>query len=224
MDWKTFNEQITPKCIGDIVYADAEVKQTIADIASGAKPFPQSGKNGILLYGVPGTGKSALAGLLPDAMELGRGGSTSYQRLYRIAPGNNGAGMIQQIEQQAQLMPFASHHYFVLDEVDNLTTSAMFSLKTTMNMPNTVFVMTTNYLNKVENGVKNRCVLIPFNAAPAQNWLDVARTVLNFGQVTGVGNQALLNIITTCKGSARDIIDAMIDFTIKWRRMRGLPV
>ena len=80
-----------PKSVADTVFADDNKRVFLEDLISGAHPFPLSGKNGILLYGVPGTGKSALARLLPDAMEAVRGGGSASHRYVRIQPGNNGA-------------------------------------------------------------------------------------------------------------------------------------
>ena len=56
-----------PTKIEDFLYSCAQSRQLIADIVSGDIVFPQSGKNGILLYGAWGTGKSALAKILPQA-------------------------------------------------------------------------------------------------------------------------------------------------------------
>jgi len=63
-----------PKTISDIVFPCQHTSDLIHDIISGNLPFPMSGKNGILLHGVPGTGKSALAKLLPDAIEAAKSG------------------------------------------------------------------------------------------------------------------------------------------------------
>ncbi|MGV0958530.1 MAG: AAA family ATPase [Limnohabitans sp.] len=207
-----------PQTINDIVFANAIDQDRIMDIVNGIRPFPQAGKNGILLYGPPGTGKSALAKLLPDAMELVRTGSSSNSDFKPVTPGANGMTMLADIEHKAQFYPFASHHYFVLDEVDNLTAQAMAILKSVMNMPNTIFVMTTNYRNKIDLGVQDRCQCIPFLAATSQKWLPLAHRMLNDAGITTISDQALIKVIDPCSGSARQIVDALTTLIITIQR------
>jgi replication-associated recombination protein RarA len=167
---------------------------------------------------VPGTGKSELARLLPDAMEAVRGGAIAGERFERIQPGNNGAALMAKIEQQAILVPFTSHHYFVLDEVDNLNAAAMLALKSVMNIPQTVFVMTTNYFDKIESGVRNRCHCIAFNAASTTKWLPLAKRMLADAGINGVTDAALTGIIEPCNGSARDIVTAITSLVLAVKR------
>ena len=183
--------QFTPKTIDDFLYNSVHARETIANIVNGSVPFPYAGKNGILLHGVWGTGKSALAKILPDAIEA-----------------NKGADIMVSIDKQTDLVPFSSHHYIVLDEVDLLTEAAMSSLKSIMNKSETIFIMTTNHLNKIDRGVINRSVLVDFNAAPEGDWLVKVRQVLAAYGVTVEDDEILLNIIRPCCGSARDIMYA----------------
>ncbi len=200
-----------PKTIEEIVFADEVSKSKVSALVNGLRPFPMAGKNGILLYGVNGTGKSALAKLLPDAIEAVKTGVPADEKFVSIQQNENGSDVLKMFQARAQTMPFASHHYFVLDEVDNLTPKAMMSLKSLMNTPQTIFVLTTNNYSQIETGVRDRCHCIAFNAAPSVKWLPLARRMLADAGVDRITDDALIAGINTCNGSAREITDLIVD-------------
>ena len=205
------NIDYTPKSIDEIVYHSIAERRLIHNIATGAMQFPLAGKNGILLYGIYGTGKTTLARLLPDAIERGKGGSDSDYMFVSCEQGQNGAKLMTTLRSRAERMAFtdSGFHYFVLDEVDNLTDAALASLKSAMNILMTIFIMTTNHVSRIDPGVLNRCERVNFNAAPAQEWLPFARRVLADTGAYHVNEDNLVAVIESCNGSVREIVSSM---------------
>jgi DNA polymerase III delta prime subunit len=136
----------------------------------------------------------------------------------RVQPSVNGLKMVNRVANAATLMPFATFNYFVLYEVDQLTTEAMANLKSVMSYPRTVWVLTTNDFTAIESGVRDRCHCITFNAAPAERWLPLARHILAHAGVSGLSDAQLAAVITPSNGDARQIADAVAELALAVRR------
>jgi DNA polymerase III delta prime subunit len=108
-------------------------------------------------------------------------------------------------------------HYYIFDEVDSLSKTAQAGLKTTLNSPRAVFVLTTNNISQLDKGVKDRCVLVEMNAAKDTDFLPLARRIAADEGVV-LSDTQLLSVITGNAGSFRSVIFAVLRFAKRAKR------
>lgn len=208
IDFTNFSSIATPKTMADIAFESSHDAQLMQSITSSTFGFPGGGTNGILLYGKYGAGKSTTATLIPDALEATSIGMNSYSRnMFRIMSNNNGVGLLNQIDNMCSFVNLSGdkYQYFILDEVDNLSSTAMPQLKSIMDshMDRAVFIMTTNHRSKIDPAVVSRSHVFGFNKVPPDAWLPSMQRVLAAYGITNMSNSQLLSAAASTNGSGR---------------------
>lgn len=223
---------LNPNCLDDFLFSSDVEKQKLEYILSKKMTFPFGGKNGILLHGTWGTGKSTLAELLPELLETTHSGAWNMAQgvgqmpaasranvltdMFRCGGGLSITSIANAVYASADKMPLwhlSNHHYFVFDEVDKLTVGGQQSLKAVMGVKRCMFFFTTNYLNKVDVGILNRCHLVEMNqVANLASYVPLGQAILNAMGLssTAMTSQAIEALAGQAKGSMRDFMDKVV--------------
>jgi len=214
-----------PKCLNDFALLPTS-RHKLESILDGTLSFPDNGVNGIIFYGLYGTGKTTIANLFPGLLETAKttaaaqhtppgditdsvGPLTSY---HPCVQGQNGVSLINNIQNTTSFISFneSGLHYIILDEADLLTDAAKASFKALMNRTHVVFLMTTNHLNELDPGVQNRSVLIDMNVPPATHWRPLLRRVYTNSGLAAPADAILDQVVEAGRGSARSIFSDVV--------------
>ena len=199
----------TPKSTNDMVFSNTTSKTLIHNILKGSLPFPKNGVSGLLFYGVYGSGKTTYADIFCNELEIIRGGQQGTANIQLIDCGKvtNFSKTIQNCEGCCNWIPlnYSNLVYFIFDEVDNLKVHEQRLLKTFMNRENIVCILTTNHLNRVDDGVRDRCYEIDFNAANPNDYLPRLRQLIVQNNLTPLSDKLLLRLVQQSNGSWRKL-------------------
>ncbi len=210
----------TPTMPDDFVLM-SHTKDKLNAVLNGMINFPANGVSGLVLYGIYGTGKTTMANLLPGWIETAKttkfladkpvgqlvDQTDPYFIFQACAQGQNGASVIGNIQNSTSLISLndSGLHYVILDEVDILTAAAITSFKSIMNQKNVVFILTTNNLNKIDQGVMNRSILLDMNAAPTNEWITKITSIYQLSGLVPPSPSKIAGVIRAGNGSARSI-------------------
>lgn len=212
-----------PKSTADMVFVDESIKNQLLDILCQDYPFPiKGGKNSLLLYGVPGTGKSTYAKIFLNDFELTFGGIDPYIHITNCQKTQSISSILNTcnaIANRASLYNCSGCHYFIFDEVDNMTIDGQRALKSFLNRSNIVCVLTTNYLHKIDEGLKSRCVVLNFNAANDDDTIKRFKDVLTDNQLPILPDVALREIVKIYNGDWRDMVPTLIWAAKEYKKM-----
>jgi len=210
-----------------ILFPTKATADFVDDLVTNRLPFPANGKNGIIIYGPTGTGKTSLMRLLPNALEDHRSGEVAYSPNYwAIDESTKPSNLFGSIHKLAANVPLSgSHNYFQLDEVDLLKTTAMRSLKSVMNLPISIFIFATNELNGIDPPIISRCHLIDMNPPPPSTVISLVKEVIsNAGVTTQLPDDVIEKLIEKCCGDMRNIgdeIDRIINEKIRLSELQS---
>lgn len=206
-----------PTKLSDVRLPSKQAEQIITNILTGMYGFPGNSVNGIILKGRNGTGKSLVAKLLPDALEGEFSGKPADAILRSCRSPDNGLKTLQKISDSSTVKPLSGqrYRYYVLDEVDHLTREAMSELKMVMSpieqsTVSAIFIMTTNRVEHIDQGVRSRSIEIPFVEDNIYARLPIVRDVLlshGISDAIDFPDDILYNhAIRNCEGDVRKII------------------
>jgi len=197
-----------PQTIDDIIFGNTESKLRIQDIIEGTEEIPYCGKSAILLYGAFGTGKTTLAKMLPNHIEFGKIKEELVwpEEFIACQQGFNGPQVMSLIDSvlSKSSLNASGLHYFIIDEVDNLTKLAQQSLKSALNTTRGVFILTTNNVSQLDRGLLDRSILVEMNAANPSDYLIIAKSIIKEAGVT-LSDEDLLPTIQAANGSFRNL-------------------
>jgi DNA polymerase III delta prime subunit len=198
-----------PKSTNDMVFSNTTSETLIHNILKGNLPFPKNGVSGLLFYGVYGTGKTTYADIFCNELEIIRGGQqgTAHIQLIDCGKVTDFSKTIKNCEGCCNLIPltYSNLVYFIFDEVNYLKLNEQRLLKAFMEKENIVCILTTNHLNRVDDGLRDRCYEIDFNAANPNDYLPRLRQLIVQNNLTPLSNKLLLRLVQQSNGSWRTI-------------------
>ena len=202
-----FRLKYAPKTMADVVFPSQDAKQIITDMVELKR------LNHLILYGSYGTGKTTVAELIPEAI---LGYKLGIDCINFDADHESGVDNVRQLKRFVERICIGEKNvkFVIIDEVDSLSANAQKALRGVLNtadITDTFFIMTTNYIEKIEGGVRSRCKCIKFEDFSPDLWLPRAKIICEQEGIKITDDADLLSIISNYGSDTRNLMGALED-------------
>ena len=191
-----FNNHYDPTTFDDLIFADGLTANRLRLAAEG-KIY-----NHLILYGPFGTGKSQTAKVIArDNLLL----ADISVKLIVIEPDREPSDAVGELHSAFkntfwQMFGGTSRPYAVINEIDRYPGLAQVGIRGIMdsmdNMKSGKLIMTTNNLNKVDPGIRDRSGRFELLMPPAHSFLPLLRKICQAERVSGT-DQVLLGLLNS---------------------------
>lgn len=170
---ENYRIKYSPKSYSDVVIHDpSNSRRPLLDkVATGQNCF------NMLMFGTNGTGKTVLAKMLTKAFYASTG-TSDYTAFWDMTQ----QGVIQHLRRATQLVPksYTDVQWHILDEVDKCPNKSIYNELHSIiqNENGHHFILTTNAILDIPNGIKSRCIPFPIEAPTASEFLGRAMDIL----------------------------------------------
>ena len=207
-----FYEKTSPTQIADFIADDSKQIRKLEMLIKNELMFPSPAKKCIILHGRVGTGKTLLAKLLPRMIEENRVSDFDAETFCPTFHGcdvDNPSTVFKAATPNTPSLFSGGKHYIILDEFDTLKSDYQRSLKSFITEHNhTIYIMTTNHLDRIDAGLRSRSHLISFENPSVELWLKRCVEICQMYDVAP-DERYLKDLIRRNRCDARNIMSAL---------------
>jgi len=199
-------EKYRPQYMRDIVGNEETISRLKVIAKHGNMP-------NLIIAGPPGCGKTTSIHCL--ALELL--GKQNYKNAVLELNASDSRGIdvvrnkIKMFAQQKVTLPAGRHKIIILDEADNMTSSAQQALRRTMELYSntTRFALACNVSSKIIEPIQSRCAILRYTKLNQKQILSRVHEILRLEQIHSYTNKGLEAIVFVADGDMRNAINSL---------------
>ncbi|OIM97779.1 hypothetical protein A9236_00015 [Polynucleobacter sp. QLW-P1DATA-2] len=199
-----------PKALSEVVISSNLVKAKLNGYIAGNNKQP------LILHGTYGTGKTTIARLLPDAIE-GKKADVEYLKATEFSTVSDVNTLFSAPPSYYQLFTLNNQkRFYLISNEINFTPKAAIAFRDIVDnaCAHTQLIFTTNDLERIDRGLRDRSICLHIEPAKPNDWLERAKMILA-NEGVSVSDNMLLDVLHTqlqTNTSNRKLLEVLENF------------
>jgi DNA polymerase III delta prime subunit len=200
-----FEKKYAPTTIDEFVFPTIQMKATVQ------RYIAEDMDGHLLLHGSFGSGKTTLANLLPFEVAKKRYPDINEVWFDTMAGNEVNVAALTKIKAAVELVHLELPcQVIVIDEADTMTPQAMQGMKKLIDDTEAYcsFIFCTNHIDKIDGGIRSRCVDLPFNRTDVPAMTNRARSIMREEGVP-ISEKKLEAVVHNSRGDYRKLLQML---------------